>query len=287
MYIHFYSFIYLCFTFSTFKFTLTLTFISFIINFEFHLHLQYHVLSHLHLHLHLRLHLHVLLFVLFTYLHFEGEGIATHVVVSGRDSLLVNLTPTSVQRVTRILTLLSLTPQSSLKGLGWVDAGMEPVFAFYFSTKSLSTKTSCTQTWEPHPWQVELGEHQIHARLCSSLPSTLAINSTVSWPLVLPISCTTRVISWTRIWWAPASGKLSWTAWTWSIFESVLPFKSLNTNCSCGVELPEALGNSWRRRRTFCGRCGLNKREWWRQWITMGCVARVLRLSPQVPLECA
>ena len=42
----------------------------------------------------------------------EGEGFATHVIVSGQEPLLVNLTPTSVQRVTRILTLFSLTPTS-------------------------------------------------------------------------------------------------------------------------------------------------------------------------------
>ena len=214
--------------------------------------------------------------------------IATHVVVSSQDSLLVNLTPTSVQRVTRILTLLSFTPQSGLKGLGWVDAGMEPVFAFYFfSIKSLSTKTSCTQTWELHPWQVELGDYQIHARRCPSLPSSLAINSTVSWPLVVSISCTTRVISWTQIWWAPATGKLSWTAWTWSIWVrlAVQEFKHQLFVCS---------GVSWSTRKLITSSANLlltmwtgQWREWWRQWITMGCVARVLRLSPQVPLECA
>ena len=45
------------------------------------------------------------------------------------------------------------------------------------------------------------------------------------------------------------------------VFESVLPFKSLNTKCSCVVEFHEALGNSLRRRRTFCGRCGLDNGE--------------------------
>ena len=221
MYIHFYSFIYLCFTFSTFKFTLTLTFISFIINFEFHLHLQYHVLFT----------------STFT---FTFTVTFTCTFFFKKKNFYIFTSWGWGDRYPRCcqwsrLSACQFDSDFSAKGDEDSDASQLDT-SIKFKGPGLSGCWHGTrvrlllfhqESFDKDFMYTNLRATSLanRARRASDTCSSLLVfafylGNQLDGELTIGgvISCTTRVISWTRIWWAPATGMLSWTAWTWSIF---------------------------------------------------------------------